>query len=170
MKNIIESYLENNNVELKTLLETIFSKDIKNITFLGKCKLQKMPEYEFYLLKYNVVLEDFSNYTIFIRLTDENKIQENLFCYWYFCEEYYYLNNKHYISKANIINLDRINCKVQYSMEIFNKNNILWKKSIINIIDLDKFFYKRDIEKNEEDTHMIKLLKTITKSLFIAII
>lgn len=162
MKNVIESYLENNNIFLKVLLQSVFNLEIKNVTFLGECKLKKMTEYKFNLLKYNIVLEDFSNYTIFIKLVDKDKVEESLFCYWFFCEEYYGLNSRPYIPKANIINLEQNSYKIQYNMAIFNKNNILWKNSLLSFINLKEYCLK----------HLIKdkNIKQLNKSLFIAII
>lgn len=163
MKTIIESYLEKNNISLNILLKNVFNLKIINVTFLGKCILKGMPEYNFGLLKYNVVLEDYSNYTIFIKLINKEKIEESLFCYWFFCEEYFGLKNRHYTSKANIINLKKNNYETQFSMEIFNKHNILWKKSFVDIIDLKKYCMNKSIKKNNE-------LNKINKSMLIAVI
>ncbi|MBR0351220.1 MAG: hypothetical protein IJH76_05350 [Clostridia bacterium] len=145
------SNCKNGRIGLEKFLINIFKEKVKNITYLGRCELHKMPEYKFRLFKYNVVLEDFSNYTIFIKIIDDEKIEETLFCYWFFCEEYYGIKNKQYISKASIINLAKQSYETKYNMEILNKKNIVWKTSFVDIINLKEFYEKNTMKnKNKE--------------------
>ena len=61
------NYFKNNNLSLKIMLKNIFNKQIIRITYLGNTKLKRVEEYKFNLLKFNIVLEDYSNYSVFIR-------------------------------------------------------------------------------------------------------
>lgn len=159
MHTVVDNYLKRNKVSLNKLLNNLFNKKVKNITYLGNCKLRKMPEYKFNLLKYNIVLEDYSNHCIFIRLINDEKIEENLFCYWFFCEEYFGLSKKYYAPKANIVNVQKKNYEIKYNMQILNKQNKLWKSSYVDIINLKKY-----CEQKMPNTELIN------KSIFIAVI
>lgn len=162
----IGNYLKDSKIILNNLLTNLFNIRVRNVTFLDRCKLRKMPEYEYSLLKYNVVLEDYTNYTIFIRLIEKEKIEENLFCYWFFYEEYFGIIDKKYMPKANLINYKNKKYNTKYVMEILNIKNKIWKESVINIIDL-KEYYRTNIVKIEKDE---VIMNDINKLLFIAII
>ncbi len=129
------------------ILNNIFDKKVYRFTYLGICKLNKMPEYNFWVYEFNVMLEDFSNYTVYIRKFSNVKVEENLFCYWQFCEENYNLNCNFYLNKANLQNeyLKYPKDYIQkYSLQLLSKNNKIWKASDINIIDLYKLKHKRE--------------------------
>ena len=165
MQYFINNNYKNRRIGLGKFLNNIFNIKVKNITYLGRCELHKMPEYKFNVFKYNIVLEDFSNYTIFVKVIDEEKIEENLFCYWFFCEEYYGIKKKQYISRASIINLAKESYETKYKMEILNKSNIVWKTSFVDIINLKDYY--ESISKNtyEKNKHLFN-----GKALFIAVI
>lgn len=156
-------YFKNNNLSLKIMLKNIFNKNIIRITYLGNVKLRAMEEYKFNLLKFNIVLEDYSNYSIFIRLIEDYQIEENLFCYWLLCEENYSFNTKFYIPKANILNYKKDNCSTMYKLQLLSKNKKVWKSSFVEIINLDKYL-KQKINKKRNS-----LVET-NKFLFIAIL
>ncbi|MBO6232782.1 MAG: hypothetical protein J6N78_01780 [Clostridia bacterium] len=135
------------------VLNKIFDKKVYRFTYLGKCKLDKMPEYNFCLHEFNVVLEDYTNYTVFIKEFSNNSIKENLFCYWQFCEENYNLNGNFYLNKAKLQNKElstKENNMRKYSMQLLSKNNKIWKVSDIFIIGVkDKIIQKNEIYYNE---------------------
>ena len=135
------------------ILNKIFDKKVYRFTYLGKCKLDKMPEYNFCLYEFNVVLEDYTNYTVFIKEFSNYSIKENLFCYWQFCEENYNLNGNFYLNKAKLQNKElstKENNMRKYSMQLLSKNNKIWKVSDIFIIGVkDKIIQKNEIYYNE---------------------
>lgn len=151
------------------ILNNIFDKKVYRFTYLGICKLNKMPEYNFWVYEFNVMLEDYSNYTVYIRKFSNIKFEENLFCYWQFCEENYNLHCNFYLNKANLQNEFSKSKKdyiQKYSLQLLSKNNIIWKASDINIVDLNKLKYKRD---NIDSKRMIKVSNS-KEYLFIGII
>lgn len=136
-----KNFIKNNKIWLISILNCLFNKKVLKFTYLGMCKLNKMPEYDFNLYEFNVMLQDFSNYTIFIKKISKNKIKETLFCYWQFCEESYNMQGNFYLLKASLknevfnSNLDYVH---KYTLQLLSKNNKIWKASDINIVDLNK--------------------------------
>lgn len=130
-----------NKNEFVNIFNLIFNKKVLKFTYLGKCKLNKMLEYNFVLYEFNVVLEDFTNYTVFIKTISGDDIRQSLFCYWQFCEENYNIHGRFYLNKASIKN-DNINQHPdfvqKYTLNLLSKNNKVWKASDIDIIDLNK--------------------------------
>jgi len=156
------NYFKSHQLSLNKILAEIFNKKIKKITYLGNYRLNQMPEYRFSILKFNVVLEDYSNYTVFIRLINSYQLKESLFCYWFFCEENYSLNTKFYAPKANIVNYKLKKYEKRYEMQLLNKNKKIWKSSLVDIINIRKYCKLEGASTN-------KILK-IDKFLFIAIL
>ena len=156
-------YFKNNNLSLKIMLKNIFNKKILRITYLGNTKLRRVEEYKFNLLKFNIVLEDYSNYSVFIRLIDDFQVEESLFCYWLLCEENYSFNTKFYIPKANILNYKSNSCSTRYKLQLLSKRKKIWKSSFVEIINLDKYL-KQKIDKKRNSS-----VET-NKFLFIAIL
>lgn len=133
--------IKNKKIELIKVLNTIFNKKVFKFTYLGRCKLNKMMEYNFWLYEFNVMLDDFSNYTVFIKKISREEIKETLFCYWQFCEENYNMHGKFYLNKANLKNqvFKEVPEYVQkYTLQLLSKNNKIWKASDINIVNLRK--------------------------------
>lgn len=151
-------YFKNNNLSLKIMLKNIFNKKIIRITYLGNAKLRAMEEYKFNLLKFNIVLEDYSNYSIFIRLINNYQVEENLFCYWLLCEENYSFNTKFYIPKANILNYKKDNCSTMYKLQLLSKNKKVWKSSFVEIINLDKYLKQKINKKRNSSVETNKFL------------
>lgn len=138
-KRILKKYFMMNNISLHKLLNNILNDEIKKITYLGNYNMQKMPEYRFNLLKFNVVLQDFSNCSIFIRIINKNKIEENLFCYWLFCEEYFKVSTQLYVPKADVINVKSKHYEKRYKYQLLGKNNKISKSSFIDIVDINNY-------------------------------
>jgi len=136
------------NVNITEFLNQIFNKKVYRFTYLGKCKLNKMPEYNFVLTEFNVMLDDFTNYTVFLKKFSKNKLEENLFCYWQFCEENFNLHGNFYLKKANIqnINYEKYNNNYKYTLQLLSKNNKIWKASDINIIELHQNKVQKNIQ------------------------
>ena len=158
------NYFKNNKLSLNKILNSIFSQRILRITYLGINNLKKMPEYNFSLLKFNIVLEDYSNYSVFIKLINSHQVKESLFCYWFFCEENYSLNTKFYAPKANIINYRHKYYEKKFEVQLLYKNNKIWKSSFVDIINLKQYINKNLSNKN------INNLDEVNKFLFIAVL
>lgn len=155
------NYFKINRLSLNKILNALFNFKIKRIRYLGNNLLNKMPEYNFNLLKFNVVLNDFTNYTIFVKLIDKCKIQESLFCFWFFCEEKYSYNTSFSVPKANIINYKSQKYEKKYELQFINKKNKIEKSSFVNIINLNEYVKEKINVDNK---------KEIEKYLFIGII
>ena len=145
------------NSGIKNLFNIIFNKRVIRFTYLGRCKLNKMSEYNFELCEFNIMLEDFSNYTVFIKRISKEEVKETLFCYWQFCEENYNLHGNFYQNKANLRNIGFKEVPEyfqKYSLQLLSKNNKIWKVSDINIIDLRKI--KKQMKNRELDNEKYK--------------
>ena len=135
MKRFFNKY----NLSLREVLSNQFSRKISRITYLGNCKIDAIPEYKYVILKFNIVLDNYSNYTVFIKIINAYNIEESLFCYWLFCEKNYNLRTQYYTPKANIVNYKQ-NCTDQkFEMQLFGKDNKIWKTSIISVTNLNNY-------------------------------
>lgn len=151
-------------INIIEIINNIFDKKVYKFTYLGKCKLNKMPEYDFCLYEFNAMLNDFSNYTVYIKGFSRSMLEETLFCYWQFCEENYNVHGNFYLHKANlkIKSLkENKNNNQKYSLQLLSKNNKIWKASDINIVELKKIkelknakmYNRKDYKKNIESTY-----------------
>lgn len=136
-------YFQRKHISLKKILEGSFEKSKIKIRYLGDMILNEVPEYDFHLLKFNVLFEDYSNINLYIRLIDKNKIDENLFCYWLFCEKYLPTKTSTEM-KTSIINCDSKKYESKYKLQFINGNKKLNKFSIVNIINLNKYCKIKD--------------------------
>lgn len=152
-------YFKVHQLSLKKVFSKLFNKKIKKITYLGKSRLKKIKEYEFSVLKFNIVLEKYYNYTVFIKLIDYFEIEKSLYCYWFFYEENYGINKELSIKRANITNQKSDYYEKRFELQLFQKNKMIRKKSLIDIISVGK--YCKLYLKNSEDVNDL---------LFIAII
>ena len=133
------NYFKMNNLSLNKIINSLFVPNIKRITYLGSIKLKKLPEYNFRLLKFNVILENFCNYIVYVKLINNYQVEESLFCYWLFCEENHILYTKSHNSKVNIINCNSKYYEKKYELQLLASDNKIWKNSHIDIIDLNKY-------------------------------
>lgn len=158
------NYFRLNNLSLRKLINSLFKTEVKRITYLGVNELKKMPDYKFKLLKFNIVLENYKNYTVLIKLIDKCKIEENLFCYWFFCEENYSVNTKFFAPEANILNGNSNGYEKRFEFQLLNRKNEVWKSSFVDIINLKQYCRNNLSFKDSEK------LRKINKSLFIGIL
>lgn len=171
--------IKNKKIKIISILNCLFNKKVLRFTYLGICRLNKMPEYNFNLYEFNVMLQDFSNYTVFIKKISKESIKENLFCYWQFCEENYNMHGNFYLHKASLRN-EILNNNLEYvhkyTLQLLSKNKKIWKASDINIVDTDKMNTQmnfNNLHKNSNDSYerYSKGVKNNTKEyLFIGII
>lgn len=157
-------YFKVHQLSLKKVFSRMFNKKIKNITYLGNFKLNKILEYNFSVLKFNIVLADCTNFTAFIRLIEKFKIKESLYCYYFFWEENYSKNPKSDFSKVNIKNYISKKYEDKYELQLFGKDNTICKTSLINIINLKQYC------KINLNNIPIEKCENVNKMLFIAII
>ncbi|MBR3003161.1 MAG: hypothetical protein IKF38_06400 [Clostridia bacterium] len=160
----MQRYFEKNNLSLNKILNNLFNKKIKRMRYLGCNKLAKMPEYKFNLLKFNVILEDYSNYSVFIKIINEEQIEESLFCYWFFCEENYSFNTKFHAPKANIINYEKRSYERKYKLQILSDNPEIFKSTFIDFININQY-KNTNLKKRKRNS-----LEQTNKFLFVAIL
>ena len=141
--NIEGNRLQNNYAKIKEILENLFNEQIRKMEKPKLQKLEQIPEYKFKLIKISITLKSNKKFDVFLKLTNENKINETIFCYWYFCEEKYKFNineNSKYNKKANIKwnqNFNNLNdSKGKAEVEILNKNNKICKNSNVYFLEL----------------------------------
>lgn len=135
----MKNYFRINNLSLNKILNGLFKKRIKRMTYLGVYELKQMPEYRFKLLKFNVILEDYNNYTVFVKLIDKYRVKESLFCYWFFCEQNYSINTKFFAPKTSVLNEKNKSYEIKYEFQLLKKNNKIWKSSFVDIINLNQY-------------------------------
>ena len=79
----------------KYLLEKIFKKIIVEIRIEGVEHFDSIVEYDFSLIKANIVYRDNKEDELYIRIIKGGKIKESIFCFWSFLYEDY-IKNKNY--------------------------------------------------------------------------
>ena len=88
-----------NNAELsventKYLLEKIFKNKIRNIRIEGVEHFDSIVEYDFSLIKANIIYSDNKEDEIYLRIIKGGKIKESIFCFWSFLYEEYIKNKE----------------------------------------------------------------------------
>ena len=78
---------------IKLLLEQILRKEIININIEGIEHFESIIEYDFSLLKANILYKDKTKEEVYLRLIKGGKIKESIFCFWSILYEEY-LQNK----------------------------------------------------------------------------
>lgn len=129
----------------KYLLEKIFKKIIVEIRIEGVEHFDSIVEYDFSLIKANIVYRDNKEDELYIRIIKGGKIKESIFCFWSFLYEDY-IKNKNYnfentvqkalitqiASEENISNiLLTIDSKLNYCAEI-------------TLVELKNYFEKKE--------------------------
>lgn len=161
-KNMLKFFAAND-LSLKRLLETLFKQNIRKLTYLGNSRLNKMPEYEFCLLIFNVIFEDCSNYCVYIKIANEDQVEESLFCYWLFCEEKFKLNMQFCTPENNIVICKNRYYETKYELRILDKNKKYYRNTLVDFIDIYKYKISnlKQIKRNS--------LEQTNKFLFVAI-
>lgn len=95
MEDIDSSFnLPINKKRIIELLEKILRCSIKDIAFEGKEQLDGIIEYDFSLIKTNIVYNNKKSDDIFIKIIKGGKIKETIFCYWSLLYDEYLKKNK----------------------------------------------------------------------------
>ena len=136
--------MENEEIELYTneiivrLLQRVLEIKINNLEFIGRAYFDSITEYDFSLLKFNMIYDEEKNVEIYLKMIRGGKIKESIFCFWSLIyEEYLKGNNDIQINKKVIIKQKKAN---------ENNSNLILKfdQSLdycaeINLIELKKF-------------------------------
>lgn len=132
--------------KIKLLLEKIFKKEIIDINIEGLAHFESIIEYDFSLIKANVIYKNQEKDEFYLRLIKGGKIKESIFCYWSFLYEEYIKNKK--IESDNTIQkaiITQIASEKNISSLLLTIDSKLNYYAEINLVELKKYF-----EKNKE--------------------
>ena len=153
MKDDIELSAENT----KYLLEKIFKKEIINIEIEGVEHFESIIEYDFSLIKANVVYNNNKEDEIYLRIIKGGKIKESIFCYWSFLYEDYIKSkeerNENTIQKAIIT---QIASEENISSLLLTIDSKLKYCAEINLVELKKYFENKEDRERWVDSLEIK--------------
>ena len=153
LKQLVES--EDNKI-LKQIFKDILKLNIKEIKYNKNIQLSNISEYEFELVKVNVILESGEDVEMYLKMIKNTRIKESIFCYWCSIYEEELLKAKEsdnidiLINKVLISELD----KTKYQKRIFltieeNKTQILETGTEVNFIEISDYINEQKNEKNQ---------------------
>ena len=153
LKQLVES--EDNKI-LKQIFKDILKLNIKEIKYNKNIQLSNISEYEFELVKVNVILESGEDVEMYLKMIKNTRIKESIFCYWCSIYEEELLKAKEsdnidiLINKVLISELD----KTKYQKRIFltieeNKTQILETGTEVNFIEIADYINEQKNEKNQ---------------------
>ena len=141
-----------NNTELskeniKSLLEGILRKEIINIDIEGIEYFESILEYDFSLLKANILYKDNTKEEVYLRLIKGGKIKESIFCFWSILYEEYLQNKdkdlENAIQKAIIT---QIMSEENISSLLLTIDSKLNYCAEVSLVELSKY-----LEKNQKE-------------------
>lgn len=128
---------------INKILEDILKQKIRKLNFLGLKSLKQIPEYNFNLSKIEVIIENNRKYDVYLKNINKSKIQETIFCYWYFCEENYKIKTnkkeKYYAKKATITEYKNQYDRKKYNIKFLGKQYKIHKSSNLYFINIKKY-------------------------------
>ena len=153
IKELIES---KDNQMIKQILDDVLHLGIKEIKYIKNLQLNNISEYEFELVKLNVILESNEEVEMYLKMIKKTKIKESIFCYWCSIYEEELMQAKElenidvFINKVLISELD----KTKYQQRIFltienNKTRILETGTEVNFIEIIDYIDEQKCEKNQ---------------------
>lgn len=151
---ILETVLKDveNKHRIITLLECLINEEINDFEYVGIQKFDTIIEYDFSLIKINLILKNNERKIIYIRIIKGGQVKESIFCYWSLIYEQYLNDNK--FDKVTI---------AEKSVEQNKKNIILNMNKGSNysteiaLVELKKYI----IEKSEHKEELKELLKCL---------
>lgn len=129
--------------KIKLLLEKIFKNEIIDIKIEGIEHFESIIEYDFSLIKANVIYKNHEKDEYYLRLIKGGKIKESIFCYWSFLYEEYIKNKK--IESDNTIQkaiITQIASEKNISSLLLTIDSKLNYCAEINLVELKKYFDK----------------------------
>ena len=133
--------LKNNKNNIIKLLEIIQKHSISDIEYEEIKEFDSITEYNFSVLKTNIIYKDGGKEEIYLKMIKGGKIKESIFCYWSLLYEEHLKENKRdledIIQKAIIT---QITSDKGSSSILLTLNAKLNYYAEINLIELKKFF------------------------------
>jgi len=124
----LESMLKDKNkrIEIISFFEELLNEKIKDYNYISIEKFNSIIEYDFSLVKVNILFNNNKQKKIYFRIIKGGKVKESIFCYWSLLYEEY-------------CNCDRNDLphKVSITEKLIEKN----KKNIVLTIDKDLNYY-----------------------------
>ena len=153
LKELIESEY---NTILQKILNDILKLEIKEIKYDKNIQLSNISEYEFELIKINIILESEEVVEAYLKMIKNTRIKESIFCYWCSIYEEELMKAKElenidmFINKVLISELE----KTKYQNRIFlaiedNKTPILETGTEVNFIEIIDYINEQKKEENK---------------------
>lgn len=132
---------------IKSLLEVILKKNIISIDIEGIEHFESIIEYDFSLLKANVLYKNNKSEEMYLRLIKGGKIKESIFCFWSILYEEYLRNkendSENVVQKAIITQIMSEENVSSLLLTIDAKFNYCAE---VNLVELKKY-----LEKNKKE-------------------
>ena len=122
-------------------LSIALKKTIKDVRIIGVEYFKGIVEYEFSLLKVNVIYDTKEIEELYLKIIRGGRIKESIFCFWSLLYEEYIANNKEQ-NKSNVLLKTTI---TQRTVEDYNRKMVLILNqkldycAIINLIEFKNF-------------------------------
>lgn len=138
------------------LLSNILNLEIKEFKEITIEKFEDISEYEFSLIKVNVLLLNNIKTDIHLKIVNRNKVKENIFCYWSLIYEKELKKKKRkskkipLVSKVTITDIGKERYKSSVLLEVQeNREHILEYGAEIHFVDILKYFNNTELNFNK---------------------
>ncbi len=138
------------------LLSNILNLEIKGFKEITIEKFEDISEYEFSLIKVNVLLLNNIKTDIHLKIVNRNKVKENIFCYWSLIYEKELKKKKKknkkmpLVSKVTITDIGKERYKSSVLLEVQeNREHILEYGAEIHFVDILKYFNNTELNFNK---------------------
>ena len=138
------------------LLSNILNLEIKEFKEITIEKFEDISEYEFSLIKVNVLLLNNIMTDIHLKIVNRNKVKENIFCYWSLIYEKELKKKKRkskkmpLVSKVTITDIGKERYKSSVLLEVQeNREHILEYGAEIHFVDILKYFNNTELNFNK---------------------
>ncbi len=133
--------------DISHILKKILKKDIIEIKSEGIEHFESIIEYDFSLIKINVIYKDNKKDEFYLRIIKGGKIKESIFCYWSFLYENYIKNKekKDYSTIQKAI-ITQVSSEKNISNLLLTIDSKLNYCAEIMLVELKKYFEKEIIK------------------------
>lgn len=129
----------------KYLLEKILKNIIKEIRIEGVEHFDSIVEYDFSLIKANIVYSDNKEDELYIRIIKGGKIKESIFCFWSFLYEDYIKNkNDKFENTVQKALITQIASEENISNILLTIDSKLNYCAEITLVELKNYFEKKE--------------------------